>query len=580
MKKRQLLILFVAVLALVGFLTFINRQKISSAVKTNRAERHLEQAVKAAENGRIEETIRLSAAALQLTPGDIRAMRLLLMSTSRKFSPQILNIAADFFYHPAATADDRARCLAIFLEYRDLRLFWANYSKLEQAEKIRPDNLYLLAGYHASRGNEVLALQALSKGPQDDPRFFTLRNTLNAISKDKTTRTNAQEELAKLIESSDAKISLRAFRQIEVIPIPLRDRSILEPAARNWVANQSPEDLNPADKLILPTFEWMGHSSDPSSEERKQIIEKVIENIGPNYPVIVCQWLLSLELGDEAYAFAREIETKATDDRRFEQLKQTRFEFCLRALELSARWDEQLKVIAEAPPGIPPVRLAIASAIANKQLGNTGESQRQWREAFNLAKSEVSLRNSYVDIYHWAIKYREIDIAVAAMIEACKNPKGILPSTPELSQLLVYLAEQGRDTDLINATNGLFVRETFSLALMNNAVYLRELSGNPAPESITISNHIIRRSPETIGFQTTLIISHLKRQQYAKALAVAERITTRHKVDELPAAEAIIIAGAYRKSGKKHFAAERDLQRKLDELMPIERRVFAPWFED
>ena len=51
-------------------------------------------------------------------------------------------------------------------------------------------------------------------------------------------------------------------------------------------------------------------------------------------------------------------------------------------------------------------------------------------------------------------------------------------------------------------------------------------------------------------------------------------------MDELPAAEAIIIAGAYRNSGNKHFAAERDLERKLSELMDIERRVFEPWFED
>ena len=579
MKKQQLLITSVAVLALVGFLTFIKRQEISDAIRINRAERHLEQAVKAAENGRNEESMRLSAAALQLTPGDVRAMRLLLISTSSQFSPQVLNIAAEFFHHPAATADDRTRCLAVFIEYRDLRLFWTNYSKLNQGEKIRPDNLYLLAGYHASRGDGVLALQALSKGPQDDSRFFTLRNTLNAISTDKPTRTDAQEKLATLVKSSDAETSLRAFRQIQIIPISLRDRSILEPAAKIWVANRSPGDLSPADKLVLPTFQWIGHSSDQSSEARTQIIEEVIENFGPNYPVIVCQWLLSLELGDEAYDFASEIEIKAKDDRRGEQLRKTRFEFRLHALELSDRWDEQRNVIAEAPLGIPPLRLAIASAIANKQLGETAESQRQWREAFNLAKSEVSLRNSYLDIYHWATKAKELDVAVAAMIEACKNPRGILPSTPELSQLLVYLAEHDRDADLVDATNGLFVRETFSLALMNNAVYLRELSGNPAPESITISNHIIRRSPATIGFHTTLIFSHLKRQQYAKALALAERLTTRHKVDELPAAEAIIIAGAYRKSGKKHFAAERDLQRKLSELMPIERRVFAPWFE-
>ncbi len=129
-------------------------------------------------------------------------------------------------------------------------------------------------------------------------------------------------------------------------------------------------------------------------------------------------------------------------------------------------------------------------------------------------------------------------------------------------------------------TDGLFRREIFSAVLMNNAVYLRELSGNPVPNGIAMGKHLIQQSPETLGFHTTLVLAHLNREQYDDALAIAERLTTRYKVDELPAAEAIIIAGAYRKSGKKHFAAERDLERKLSQLMDIERRVFEPWFED
>ena len=171
-------------------------------------------------------------------------------------------------------------------------------------------------------------------------------------------------------------------------------------------------------------------------------------------------------------------------------------------------------------------------------------------------------------------------MTVKAMVAACRNPRGLLPSTSELTRFMIFLSTDQRSNDLVAVTDGIFYREAFAPALVNNALYLRELSGNLLPYGIVMGERLIQQSPETIGFHTTLILAHIKREQYTEAFNIAERLTTRYKVDELPAAEAIIIAGAYRKSGKKHFAAERDLERKLGELMDIERRVFEPWFED
>ncbi|MGB0241354.1 MAG: hypothetical protein ACPGIH_11025 [Verrucomicrobiales bacterium] len=577
-KRKRVALILLGCFALVLVFAAAQWRPLSNSINSRRSLRHLDQAVEARDQGNHKEAFRLAMAALQLNPGNVNALRELTRMNLSHSTDQVLNLTSRFFFHPDASIEDKAFCLGVYLDTGDLRLFWNHYSSLTPAEQSRPDLLYLKAGYHAYQGEPNLAFAAISKAPADDYRFQILEASLQSVALDEMIREQGQKNLAAMIRSPEAKVANPAFRQIRSIPLEMRNLDLLKPAAEHWITTRENGTVLPTDRLIDQSIQWQYARQRTEGSDSSSIVNEVISDFGDNHPVFVGNWLLSLGLYEEANDFAASAgQALQKNDSHFNH---TLYQIQLTALERAERWEAQLELLDSPPPAMDPIQLDAAKAIANKRLGKTSESQRHWREAWQQAEYLSGRRNAFLDLYRWAKEAGELEMTVKAMVAACRNPRGLLPSTSELTRFMIFLSTDQRSNDLVAVTDGIFYREAFAPALVNNALYLRELSGNLLPYGIVMGERLIQQSPETIGFHTTLILAHINREQYVEAFNIAERLTTRYKVDELPAAETIIIAGAYRKSGKKHFAAERDLERKLGELMDIERRVFEPWFED
>tara|TARA_R110000850_G_scaffold9209_6_gene34144 strand:+ start:2329 stop:4074 length:1746 start_codon:yes stop_codon:yes gene_type:complete len=561
-------------LLIAGGATFANRQALATAIKGQRSSQHLKKAEKAERAGNFSDAQQLANAAFQLNPSSLEVLRFLLTTSLRNSEGRVLSVANSIFIHPGATAEDRARCLGIYLAARDFRLFRSQLEALSEADMQNPDIKYLLAGYFAGQGDADAAIQILEKGPDSDARFMMLRTKLLSLSPDEAKRISGQKELARLITSQDTAISTSALRQIRSIPVDYLEVEILKPAADLWRQLRGNSHLAAEDLLALRTLEYL-EVGDPEAPESKAIAQKTISELGPTHLIAAGNWLISVQQWETAYNFATQFKGDADDPKILRAL----FEIQLQALEATERWEEQLTLLNAPPSGIPPMRLSLSRSFAAKNLGKQSEANRHWQEAWRQAELGGQHRNSYLDLYQWARRTNEPEHATQALIEASKSVVGMLPPTGELTQFMSYLAENDRGDDLAELTHHIIRRETFSMPLVNNAIYLTEITGTLVPEAETLIKQMAERSPNTTGLLTTLILLQINRDQISEAFTVAENLANRIEVEKLPAAESVIIAGAYRLAGEENQKAELNLEQKLESLMEVEKRLFQKWFE-
>lgn len=580
MKKRWIPLAVVSVLLLaIGGALFANRASLSTAVKNWRSSQLLEKAVEAKRSGDLEEAYRNALASHQLDTLKLEPLRILLDTGASQSINEHLKVANAIFFHPDALAADRAKCLSIYLTNQDFRLFAKYFEALPAAEKKDPDILYLQAGYFAAQGGADSAIAILNRGPKDETRFAMLRVSLLSISPDEAKRKNGQRALAKLIESEEPAIADHAFRLITNIPPTLRDTAILRPAANEWFEGHDEESILNPDHLIMATFEWLD-AKPPKREKRSKVFRDTIAKLGSSDPVLVANWLMSLEARNRAIIFATKADAQLTSDANDREKKGALFEIRLRALRALSRWEEQLELLDSPPDGLSPLSLSLARANAANKLERGLEASKHWKEAWRHAELASARRNSYLDIYQWARQTGEPDQAVRALIEAGKSKLGMLPPTDELTDFMIFLANNERDEDLVALTDSFFWREAFSPPLINNAVYLRELAGSQVAKGDLLIQNLSESDPDSHAYDSTLILLLLKREKFDEAFLVAKKLSKEVGVDNLGSAEALLIAGAYRHVGKKHKKAESRFEAKFASLLPVEKQAFEGWFAE
>lgn len=243
------------------------------------------------------------------------------------------------------------------------------------------------------------------------------------------------------------------------------------------------------------------------------------------------------------------------------------------------RWEEVAELLDRPPSSILPMRIAASRAVVAKKLGRQAESMSNWQEAKRLAQLDATHRNSFLELYQRAKAVREFDLAADAMIEASKNRKGILPSTQELTVMMVYLIENNRIDDLVILTNQLFSRETFSPMLINNSLYLRELAGEPVPDGLPVISQLVEDYPTVLNFRTTKLLVHANRGEWDEAFEIARGIAGSGDLDKLAPVDLIIVAGTFRQAGTPIEIPREKLDERFRFLLRSEQEFFRKWFE-
>ncbi len=566
---------FLAILILLlggGLVAFLKRESIRFSIETWRAESHMERALEARARGDVEEARRFAISSLKFRPGNIEALRLLLNTNDEKSAPGLLQFARLVFNHPKATLEDKAQCLDIILTVRDFRLFQNSFESLSEEDKLVGEMRLRNAKYLILRGAPDLALSVL-EGPdgidQEDDRHVLLRASLMSLGEDGAERRSGQEELAGMISGGDADLAARAFRVIPTIPANLLLPQLLRPAAESWIAGQDSPTIE--DRLVLRTLEWAEAGDAGPAVARQTLIEFAEE-----HPLEIAEWLLAREMWSPAEQVARAAMENASSPGEVTRF----FNVLLRSVSAQRRWEDLSQLLEKAPAGVSPMRIAVLKAMVAKQMGRKAEATSQWQEAWSLTKLEASMRNAYIELFYSARQAGEIELAADAIVEASRHPMGILPSTTDLTQMMIYLAENDRRDDLVAMTNNLFARESFSPVLVNNAVYLRQLIGKPVPGALQLIEKFEERFPDVVGFRTTEILLLVAEERYEDALGAAQALIEIVPVEELPASDLVVVAGAFRFAGQRNEAAEAGLEEKLASLAGLEKRFFGEWLSE
>lgn len=572
MKAKPIPIILLVLVLVGGGFGYLQREPIIAKVKAWRSDSHMKKASAAQAAGDFEKAGGLAMSAYLLQPGKLEALRILINPENANGETNLVRIAAALFNHPGAGPEDIAKCLDIYLATRDYRLFWKNFSGLSGELKEHPEIKLRHAQYLVARGASGPALEMLRELPEDE-RTRLLVASLDSLNPDEATRTNGQRLLASLISGEDTVTASRAFRVVSTMPPQLIIPQILLPAVETWLAKMG-DEASVGDHLVLTTISWVANGG-KGKPEADDLVREAITTWSPSSPYIVSQWLLSRGYSDEALRIA----STARSEGLHVSLEASLFEIQVRALVQNERWQEVAKLLENPPSSILPMRIAASRAVAAKKLGRQADSLSNWQEAKRLAQLDATHRNSFLELYQRAKAAREFELAADAMIEASKNRKGILPSTQELTVMMVYLIENKRIDDLVVLTNQLFSRETFSPMLVNNSLYLRELAGESVPDGLPVISALVEEYPTVLNFRTTKLVVHANRGEWEEAFEIAKGIAGSGDIDKLAPVDLIIVAGTFHKAGTGIEIPQEKLDDRFRFLLQSEKEFFRKWFE-
>ena len=163
-------------------------------------------------------------------------------------------------------------------------------------------------------------------------------------------------------------------------------------------------------------------------------------------------------------------------------------------------------------------------AAAARALGRRSDEVAAWNKA-RVAAEQDQTRNRHLGLAAAALRAGEEDIAAEAYVAAFRHPLGLMPPGREVAWLLNYLPENDRPEDLLAVTGRLLQWEADEPALVNNAVYLSLILGQPVGEAgVGIMEPIVERHPEIAGFRNTLALARLETGDAAGALALYSKL--------------------------------------------------------
>lgn len=583
MKKSKLvvIVLFILLLIVAG-IGFLQRDKIEASLKKSRSESLLKKAETALNDGENDKARDLAISAYYLSPNNVESLRLLLKSgTTTSNNSQIYRVANAIFYHPNATAQDRANALDVFLPTKNRRHLRQLFDTIPKDNLSDPEIMYRQARFLAGHGSPAGALNVLNKGPKDDPRFKFFRTAIQSLATNEEMRKTGQNELAALMSSEDQPTANKAFNFLRTLPLSLRETQILRPAAEKWINNQP--EKRAVDQIVLNTFDWIEAGGLKQTPASNKVAIQTSDELGKENPVLIGNWLNGIGQFPEANKIAANAAKDLDPSNNQSRLKQfLLYQIQLRALESTQKWEE-MKTLLDAPPkNFPALQLASLRAVTAKRMGDKTEALKNWQEAWRVAELNAPLRNSYLTLYQTATKAGETDLAVRSMMAASKHELGILPDADQLTLFMIYLAENDKHEQLIDFTKNVLNRkESYGAPIINNIVYLRELVDDPVENRELFLDRLLQKYPKVTGIETTKILVLINLKKYTEAHALAEKILEGNDINKLPAAEAVLIAGAYKFAGKELTSNEEfNLDEKLEGLLKIEKKVLPNWFKD
>ncbi len=527
-----------------------------------RLEKNLSSAEKAVKEVRMDDARDLSLTVLRSGDPRIEAFRILEKSTASLRDPMHGDIARALMTHPEGSDADRLNGFRGMASEVPLGLLGQAWASLP--EKFRRD-----PGFATVFANRLIAEKRLSEAASvllavpESARSVGANQSLIRVligSGKKEGYDEAQRWIAAKWPSSSSGLAewLDVFEEVPVSSL----RPDLLGTLRKALEESGAAD--PArNALAIARLDYA-----VNLPGRAGILANAVSRWKDEGPVVLAKFLRdlgSLRLLIETFPIARVGDHPGL------------MPYLLEALENSGEWDQAKLLLDKNGQNLTKIEWLAHRALRGAKTGDSGERVQQWNAAMGEAKSGTT-PNAYLTLHHIA-ETAGMDVeAQEAMLEAVRSGRGPLPLYTDLKPVLNFLANQGRENELMQICAIYLPFEPGNPVLLTQYAYLACLNG-------LVDSKVILKAikpmgdafPNALPIQCVLATIYLSDGQFSAAAATLDRL----KLDPNKLSPGYRAAFLTTQVLNKRMAKDDPLIVNLPwkSLLPSERRKFSEWIK-
>lgn len=560
--KRWLPVLAVlAVLALgAGVTAYVFRSNVKAKLGTWRAEDHVKQAKRLAEQGNWAQSFQLALAAHKLNPASLEALRVLFPAATKTNFPDTANIAGAIFMHAGSSFEEKLNLLSYLDLSRNDRHFTGLFGQLDETQRQHPDAQFLMIRFLLTRGGLDQArkmLDAYFAGGGQEKRFQGLRARLLLFGKPEE-REEGQKLVAALMQDADG-VAQQAFGLLWDLSPNLLKPELFPAGIDQWV-DKLP-NAGAREKLIAAQFQLAASLQNP--EKQEAIFRQAVAGFGVSDPETLCNWLMRFQKFDLILGVVDEEKGRSSV---------ALFDHRMRALT-AVQGPEAAESWLNTPlPDASPLQIWLSRAKLARLRKDRLQEQKCWKYALSVAEVDETSRQ-FLPIFRTAMQMRELDIACRALLAAAPHPKATFPASLEIQPIIDYLYGKDRLKDLSVISQRILKDEPGNPVLLNNLIYISLVLDTPLEDSVSIARDLVEKHPRILGLRTTLALALCRERKSSEALPVLQ--SSDADWDMASPADLTIYALVLEDAGQTDKAEE--IRRKIDRnnLTGTERRSFS-----
>ncbi len=542
------------VLVVLGAIAALSYRPARAAWHRFDSARHLKSATEAAQGGNFSAAREHALSVLRRDPGSLPALRIFQRSTTALNDPRRGEISRILLVHPEAGPDDRLAAWQVVTATSPLGWVAMSWKRLPAGEQSQSDFveafLKRLIDERRIGDAEILLRDHMPESPTSLFEAEVLR--LELARGTASGRSKFQTELRRLLKTR-SPVAPHVIPLIDELPQGSLAGALL-PALSAW-QKQNP---GPVDRLRVARYEIAA-----APERAGEIVQAILDDPGAEFPEAAAAWLVALGMPAKVGPFL-----DARPDASSEAFWRVRLVSAWRMED----WSAAAALLAAPPPDAELLEVYGDRAIVSRRLGDRAREAPAWAEATR----EATLSNTDDAWIRLARKMEREgldDLANQAWVEAIRHGRGPLPLYEDIAPLLVMLAANAKERELIDITRVYQEFEAGNSALTIQRTYLGCLNGFDSPEAgILRLTPLLETQPDIKPLRVVLALLHLLSDQPERALALLDDA----EIDwtEAPAAyraiHALVLLGCGRTdSGIEPPGLESP------PLLPSEKRIFT-----
>ncbi len=405
-----------------------------------------------------------SMAALQMGPDRIEAIRVLARSMDQLKDSKRVQTATFLFNHPAASPADREFAFGVLARNAPLSLAGASWVLLKPAEQAEPATVEgfarrLLAEGKAEQATLLLRGMDLENPP--DAISLLLLDLLASKGGADAWAEIQKRLLKRAAEAAAANTPVPAWCLAHWERVP---QNLLDPAALRVI----PDDRSPRVQMLRRRL-VQGNTALAADDPE---ISQWLQQTRPADRLPLAQLLGHCGLYPLAVGILEQGDPVSVDE--YEWLRERR----MRLLEWR-EWKQFLKSAAVSK--VPRVLVQADLAVVCASLREIDESNAAWLQALLDARSPGAVVR-LTDLSR-RVRDRMPQRSHDAMIEAIRTGSEALPSFGDLTGLMVFLNQAGRDKELLEICRAYREIEPSNPLVITRYAYLGLLAGELAPDA-------------------------------------------------------------------------------------------------